>query len=667
VIEIDALAASSVIRAVGLALLDFVWQGAIAGTATAFALIAFRRATAQARYLTACAGLALIAAAPIVTVADYLRESPLSAKHVVTPIARPAASVTAFTNDGQMTTTVSLGSASRLERQLPIVVLIWSGGVILLTAHLLLGWMRVVQIRRRACGLATRQLTETVRRIAGHLGVSRPVQLLDSALVDVPSVIGWLRPAIVLPFSALAGLAPAHLEAILAHELAHIRRADYLINLLQSVVEILLFYHPAVWWVSRRIRLEREHCCDDVAASLCGDRAVYARALASLEELRVRTPALAMGADGGDLLDRVRRLIDPAFTSGPRLSGGLAMSVVLTVLLLALSSQMSGTPAADHPAAAAGFVQTQTVPEPVVVTTASQPQQPVRVVPTEPAEKPAASRQAVTTTRTVVPAVATTVEQSARLSGVVTDPSGAVIPGARVTVTVPSITVPQQTTTDANGQFNIINLPGCDCQVSVSIPGFKTSSATIQLKDNQSFDLRVRLQVGSIAEMVTVRAVSQNAEQAAATVNPMPSTLRTSMEYYDAARIYYQQGRLTDAEAMTARAVELLQIEMPDPAPAGARAEAVVRVGGNITAPRKIRHVPPIYPADAQAASATGDVVIQAVIAKNGSVKDARVIQGVPLLDAAALGAVRQWLFTPTLLNNTPVEVLMTVTVRFQR
>jgi len=660
----DALIDSAVIRAVGLALFDFVWQGAIAGTATALALIALRRATAQARYLTACAGLALMAAAPIVTVADYLRDSPLSAKHVVTPIARPAASATAITNDGQMTPAANLRSASRLERQLPTVVLIWSGGVILLTAHLLLGWMRVVRIRRRACGIATGELAGTVRRIAARLGVSRPVQLLDSALVDVPSVIGWLRPAIVLPFSALAGLAPAHLEAILAHELAHIRRADYLINVLQSVVEILLFYHPAVWWVSRRIRLEREHCCDDVAAALCGDRVVYARALASLEELRVRTPALAMGAGGGDLLDRVRRLIDPGFTSGPRLSGGLAMSVVFTVLLFAASSQINGMPAANHPVAVAELVQTQTIPGPAV-TTVSQPQRPTTVITTEPAEKPTAPRRAVTTTRTVVPSVVTAVEQGARLSGVVTDPSGGVIPGARVTVTVPSIATPQQTTTDANGQFNIINLPSCDCQVAVSIPGFKTSGATIQLKENQSFDLRVRLQIGSIAETVTVRAGSPGSAQIPG--NPMPSALRTSADYYDAARIYYQQERLTDAEAMTARAVELVEIEMPDPAPVGVQPEVVVHVGGNIRAPRKIRHVPPIYPAGAQAASATGDVVIQAVIAKNGSVKDARVIQSVPLLDAAALGSVRQWLFTPTLLNNVPVEVLIAVTVRFER
>ena len=90
-------------------------------------------------------------------------------------------------------------------------------------------------------------------------------------LVDVPTVIGWLRPVVLVPASALAGMTPQQLEAILAHELAHIRRHDYLVNLLQTLVETLLFYHPAVWWLSRRIRIERENCCDDLAVSLCGD------------------------------------------------------------------------------------------------------------------------------------------------------------------------------------------------------------------------------------------------------------------------------------------------------------------------------------------------------------------------------------------------------------
>ena len=118
-----------------------------------------------------------------------------------------------------------------------------------------------------------------------------------------------MKPVVLLPASALAGLTPQQLEAILAHELAHIRRHDYLVNLLQTLVETLLFYHPAVWWLSRRIRIERENCCDDLAVSLCGDPCTYARALADLEALRGPARSLAMAANGGSLLQRVRRLL----------------------------------------------------------------------------------------------------------------------------------------------------------------------------------------------------------------------------------------------------------------------------------------------------------------------------------------------------------------------
>ena len=149
----------------------------------------------------------------------------------------------------------------------------------------------------------------TAQTLARQLHIRRPVRLLESASVAVPTVIGWLRPVVLMPASALAGLSPEQLQAILAHELAHIRRHDYLVNLLQTLVETLLFYHPAVWWLSRRIRAEREHCCDDLAVSLCGDPYTYARALADLEGLRAPSVPLALAATGGSLLGRVRRLV----------------------------------------------------------------------------------------------------------------------------------------------------------------------------------------------------------------------------------------------------------------------------------------------------------------------------------------------------------------------
>ena len=133
------------------------------------------------------------------------------------------------------------------------------------------------------------------------------MQVFESTLVHVPTIVGWLRPVILLPASVITGLPAAHLDAVLAHELAHVRRHDYLVNSLQAIVETLLFYHPVVWWCSRQIRIEREHCCDDIVVEACGDRVAYATALAQLEELRRLQPMLSLNVTGGRLIDRVRR------------------------------------------------------------------------------------------------------------------------------------------------------------------------------------------------------------------------------------------------------------------------------------------------------------------------------------------------------------------------
>jgi uncharacterized protein (TIGR03435 family) len=127
--------------------------------------------------------------------------------------------------------------------------------------------------------------------------------------VSTPTVIGWLRPVVLLPAAALASLTVAQVEAILAHELAHIRRHDFFVNLLQTVAETLLFYHPAVWWISTRIRIEREHSCDDIAVDVCGDAGEYAAALTELASWTVMHAPLAMAATRGPLITRIRRLL----------------------------------------------------------------------------------------------------------------------------------------------------------------------------------------------------------------------------------------------------------------------------------------------------------------------------------------------------------------------
>jgi hypothetical protein len=180
-------------------------------------------------------------------------------------------------------------------------------------------------------------LRKTVENIAEGLSVRRRVRLLLSSRLDTPVVAGWLRPAILLPAAALTGLTPEQLRAVLAHELAHIRRHDFLVNLLQGAVESLLFYHPAVWWLSARIRAEREHCCDDLAIEVCGDRLLYARALVELEQSRHSAPAVAVAATGGELARRIRRVLGGEQSRRDWLEPAAVSILVVAVLILGAS------------------------------------------------------------------------------------------------------------------------------------------------------------------------------------------------------------------------------------------------------------------------------------------------------------------------------------------
>ncbi len=215
---------------------------------------------------------------------------------------------------------------------LPGLVIGWGLVVFGLSLRLVGGWLCIQWLVRHRTRPAPECWVEVLDRLERRLGMRGAVRLVESARVHVPMAVGWLRPAILLPVTAVTGLSSDQLEAILAHELAHIRRHDYLVNLIQNVLETLLFYHPAVWWISGRIRVEREHCCDDQAVAVCGDRVLYAKALTALEEQGGSTWRLAASARDGSLLARVRRLLGvpaPAEQPAGGLAGTLAMAAVV--------------------------------------------------------------------------------------------------------------------------------------------------------------------------------------------------------------------------------------------------------------------------------------------------------------------------------------------------
>ncbi|KKK52033.1 hypothetical protein LCGC14_3109000, partial [marine sediment metagenome] len=188
--------------------------------------------------------------------------------------------------------------ASRfIQPALHWMVAAWVAGVAALAIWHIGGWVGLLRLKRSALPLGQAdpeaQCAQAARRLAKKLGFARAIRLLKSARIAGPVAVGILRPAVLIPVAMLTGLSMPHIEAILAHEIAHLRRWDYLVNLLQMVIETLLFYHPAVWWVSRRIRIEREHCCDDLAVAACGDRVEYAHALAALAERKASAPRIA--------------------------------------------------------------------------------------------------------------------------------------------------------------------------------------------------------------------------------------------------------------------------------------------------------------------------------------------------------------------------------------
>jgi beta-lactamase regulating signal transducer with metallopeptidase domain len=197
------------------------------------------------------------------------------------------------------------------------------------------GWAVAARFARRNTWAAETVWNDRFAALAHRLSISRPVRLAVSALAEVPAVVGWLRPIVLMPASIFMGLNAEQIEALLAHELAHVRRYDYLVNLLQTAAETLFFYHPAVWLVSRHIRNEREHCCDDLAVELCGNTLAYVRALTELEQMRHGAPRLAMAADGGSLLGRVQRLLRVKKNVSTPSSGWIAGIGIVAALLVA--------------------------------------------------------------------------------------------------------------------------------------------------------------------------------------------------------------------------------------------------------------------------------------------------------------------------------------------
>jgi bla regulator protein blaR1 len=361
--------------AIAKTLLHSLWQSGL--VAVVFAALIRLSASSGIRYAAACAALLVIVA---VSIGTFFYLAPAT-KNFNSQRAVPF---------GWTRVSDSAGIRNGLDRfdlqsALPWITPLWLAGVLLINIKHVASWLASRRLRRVGVCTTTDVWQKKLDALRNRLKVAKAVILLESSLAQVPLVVGHVRPVILMPLGILAGLPTEQIELLLMHELAHIRRWDYAVNVIQTFIEGIMFYNPAVWWISRVIRNERENCCDDLVVEITKGVHAYAAALTALEETRSRSAALAMAATGGSLVKRIQRLLQPKRPAAPSVPA-FASAVLLLVMTVVLTAQPP-LPKVAEPLPIVAAVPVHTVE-------VQAPQNPATAV-AKPLSKPAIPAQAV--------------------------------------------------------------------------------------------------------------------------------------------------------------------------------------------------------------------------------------------------------------------------------
>jgi bla regulator protein blaR1 len=350
-----------IIQALGWTLLHALWQGGL------LALVLYglrpRLASAGQRYWAAYGALVGMLLGAVVTFFQVYAPAPAP---VPVEAAAPLPVISVLLESGTEADDPGTGISGMLESCHPWIVGLWFAGFSIFLLRMAAGLRYVRRLRQLALPPADAYWPLRVQALSEQLRLSRPVQLLESALVHTPMALGYFKPLVLFPLGMINRLTPAEVEAILAHELAHIARRDWLFNLLQAFIEALFYYHPAVWWISGMVRAEREHCCDDAAVAVSGNRILYAKTLVQVQEWAksAPSPALALALSGSasllrprpTLLDRIRRVLNQ-----PQPKSHIMEKFVATGILLALLA-FCGLRAGSTPVLAQAFQKLAEVP-----------------------------------------------------------------------------------------------------------------------------------------------------------------------------------------------------------------------------------------------------------------------------------------------------------------
>jgi beta-lactamase regulating signal transducer with metallopeptidase domain len=524
---------------------------------------------------------------------------------------------------------------SRFARPDVVLLALWFAGAVVGLAALLVGLHRLARLARGAQPLVSGRLATIAADAARAHGVRRPVRLLLSA--DQAFVVTWglVRPRVLLPATAVEW-SDERVQVVLAHELAHVRRGDWSLQLLATLVRSLYWFNPLVWIVSRQLRLESERACDDAVLATGIEGTDYASHLLAVARdaarvCRVWIPATAI-AQPSTLEGRIRAMLNTDLNRRPlgralRCVIIFAFGAVTAVVAGAAMSAATATVVAEKDVVLAADVsQTVTIDQPAI--SAAPPPRVSRSAP------PPARGNAAAAPPQLPPAafIATLIDQT-----------GAALPGVMVTLTDTLVGITYNAVTDAVGWVSVRELPPGEYQMVATLAGFRRVTNLMTFGAGQTIERTITLPVGALQETITVVCGAEPAASRGQARAPFAAVAASNVPF----------APLFTRVAQRARGAQ------------------PVRVGGQIKAPQQIRKVNPICPTFVP--SGTSVVILEGRIGVDGYLNDVRSLRPDPVagplseVAEAALVAVRQWMYTPTLLNNTPIEVVITVTVQYSR
>ena len=347
---------TTLVHQIGWSLIHSIWLDLLVGLLLAASLKLLSAARPQVRYFISCAALVAMVFLPVITAyllhihqtdpLDFVTEDDSATVVSIDPNRQntrrnqdeTSAGAAQEANWISRTITETVNISAKVEQVLPWLIVSWLLGVVIYSIRLGNGLLGTASLRKLRAHVFNPELEYLVNQLTSRLSIRRNIKIFESSLISIPITIGWIYPLILVPPSSLLGLTPFQLQAIISHELIHIKRYDFLINFLQSVVEILLFYHPAALWTSRKIREEREYICDDLTLALCQDSVGYARALTKVARFQRQAEKLAIAATDGKLKGRIYRFVsksqDPGAGKRSVFPNGLAIGMILLLLTL---------------------------------------------------------------------------------------------------------------------------------------------------------------------------------------------------------------------------------------------------------------------------------------------------------------------------------------------